>query len=305
MVLKIQGFKRRTQGEKSRDGYESSVEFGTYEGGEVAVKSRRYKRLVYNLYGKDNNSLTRLEANIMLTLKHNEHILQCLGVGQCEQDVTVDYRLSIVEQINITYGIYELMTGNMSELANQQLSSLDKHNIAQQIYSGLQFLHTYNILHLNLKQSNILWTRNVVGYSNSDGGEQQPKYEYKIKLSDFGVPRLVTDERYEIGIYPPEIRCLKPYELHAYSQWSKSVDIWSYGLILYRLMTFNLNYDDDDNEITQHMLLMDTFHFTYFDTFMSIFRNPILPINLSLVNDQYRNIITRCLLPYRGNVIPN
>jgi len=87
--------------------------------------------------------------------------------------------------------------------------------MAKDMIEGLKFMHTKDVLHLDLKPSNILVTRH-----------------YDIKIADFGLSQKVT-----ANILPQIVGTplyMAP-EIYKTQEVSPSADVYSYGLILYAL----------------------------------------------------------------------
>lgn len=97
---------------------------------------------------------------------------------------------------------------------NKMLRS-EKFSIAKQLSRGVNFLHSYNILHGDIKPNNIL------------------KYDKIFKLTDFGMSKLceinfTTDIIYTDIYRPPEIRdCI--LDLRS--------DMWALGCVIYEVWT--------------------------------------------------------------------
>ena len=98
---------------------------------------------------------------------------------------------------------------------NNSINDDDMKSISYQIASGLGFIHSHNIIHMDLKPENILI------------------HEKKIKIIDLGSafikkPRLIRSYVQTRYYRSPEVI----YELNL----DTSMDIWSYGCILYELI---------------------------------------------------------------------
>lgn len=107
-----------------------------------------------------------------------------------------------------------------------KLTNIEILNIAYEIAIALKYLHSRDILHCDLKSSNILIDNNS-----------------KIKVSDFGLSKLynVLKNDYEgkgrIGTphwMPPEVMLGKPY--------TKESDVFSYGMIIWEMIYGEIPY---------------------------------------------------------------
>jgi len=106
-----------------------------------------------------------------------------------------------------------------------KLTETNQLNIAYEVAVALRYLHSRKIMHCDLKSSNILIDENM-----------------KIKVSDFGLSRLknifsINENKGKIGTshwMPPEIMKAKKYE--------ESSDVYSYGMILWEIITGDIPY---------------------------------------------------------------
>ena len=110
----------------------------------------------------------------------------------------------------------------------ESLASKYIHSLATAVY----YLHSFGIIHRDVKPENIM----MVDQSESS----------EIKLCDFGLSKIIgpnemCKEPFGTLCYvSPEVLMQKPY--------SKSVDIWSLGIITYLFITGTLPFDDDDQK---------------------------------------------------------
>lgn len=110
-------------------------------------------------------------------------------------------------------------------LQRMRLSNIEQLSIAYESAIALRYLHSRKITHCDMKSSNILLDENL-----------------KVKISDFGLSRLkniftVSENKGRIGTshwMPPEIMKANKYV--------ESADVYSYGMILWEMMTGEIPY---------------------------------------------------------------
>ncbi|XP_007939422.1 serine/threonine-protein kinase 17A [Orycteropus afer afer] len=97
----------------------------------------------------------------------------------------------------------------------------DVQRLMRQILEGVRFLHTHDVVHLDLKPQNILLT------SESPLGD--------IKIVDFGLSRIVknSEELREIMGTPEYVAP----EILSYDPVSMATDMWSIGVLTYVMLT--------------------------------------------------------------------
>jgi len=103
-------------------------------------------------------------------------------------------------------------------------------NIAFQIANVLKYLECYGIIHRDIKPENIL----IVNKNENNGA-------FKVKIMDFGFGKILGKKEKSIESYgtlsyaAPEILNRKPY--------NNSVDIWSFGILLYYMTSSACPFD--------------------------------------------------------------
>ncbi len=162
----------------------------TKYGSTVLVENRETHEL-YVIKKNDKNSSGLKEAKLLCQLKH-KNIINIFGAGG-------DLRRLVI--------MMEYARGG--SLADRMVKTYPYHNameIISQVAEGLDFAHKHNIIHGDLRPSNILFSKEEV-----------------VKLTDFGLPshyNMIEKNWYT----PPERRN------------SKQGDIFAMGVILYQML---------------------------------------------------------------------
>jgi hypothetical protein len=100
--------------------------------------------------------------------------------------------------------------------------------IARIIADGLQYLHSINIIHRDIKSPNILLTR-----------------DYNAKLCDFGLAKLqtMTDTKSK-SVLAATFRWQAPEVLCSGKSYSEASDVYSFGIVMWELMTCDVPFPD-------------------------------------------------------------
>ncbi|EAS06769.2 Serine/Threonine kinase domain protein (macronuclear) [Tetrahymena thermophila SB210] len=137
----------------------------------------------------------------------------------------IKFQETYIDKKNI-YIVMEYCTGG--NLSQKQFSEQEVLNIMKKLLYAVNYMHKRNIIHRDLKLENILYERD------------SPDSE--IKIIDFGLSKQVPKEqkarRHSIvgseTYMAPEVLSSKNYD--------KSCDVWSLGVIMYRLLSGELPF---------------------------------------------------------------
>lgn len=131
------------------------------------------------------------------------------------------------------------------ELYNQIKHQYNENQLAvlfYQLFSGLCYLHTNNIVHRDLKLENIL-------ISEIEKDKSTNKNLFWIKIIDFGTAKIFEKNKNEKAVVGSSYY-IAPEVLH--KNYNEKCDTWSAGVILYMLIVGRAPFDgvDDDQIIS-------------------------------------------------------
>ncbi|XP_033728080.1 mitogen-activated protein kinase kinase kinase 13-A-like [Pecten maximus] len=98
----------------------------------------------------------------------------------------------------------------------------------KQIASGMNYLHNHKIIHRDLKSPNVLVAKNDV-----------------VKISDFGTSRTWNEKSTKMS-FAGTVAWMAP-EVIRNEPCSEKVDIWSFGVVLWELLSAEIPYKDVDS----------------------------------------------------------
>ncbi|MEZ0539604.1 serine/threonine-protein kinase [Fibrella arboris] len=234
---------------------------------EVAIKRR--------LYSVDDNALT-LEKEYANTqaVPVNRFVVRYLYYGRYATP----------------FGTYEFLVmrfyrdGNLTStaLSWSSLSNLQQQRFVSEFLLGLSHLHTHGIVHRDIKPENVL----LVRYSDSEG------IAFRPVIVDFGISKMMTD-------YPEAARAfvqnsmrigtvtyMAPEQLHT-ENIDYNADLWSFGIILYELIT------------GKHMIARKSFPETQREeaySFWKLANEERFPDDLQAIPQPYQQMVRKCLI---------
>lgn len=157
--------------------------------------------------------------------------------------------IDLFENSDYYYIVLEYMQGkDLFDYIQYRSFKINEHRVKQLAYQigiALKFLHNYGIVHRDLKLENVMM---------SDNGETAVP-----KLVDFGLAKMIgpnekADEPFgTLGYVAPEVLKKEPY--------SFSCDLWSYGCIIYALLSGSLPFDHESQKETIKMTLESRLEF--------------------------------------------
>ncbi|XP_059461374.1 serine/threonine-protein kinase STY46-like isoform X2 [Corylus avellana] len=180
---------------------------GTFCNQDVAIKVLRAEHLNKNMQRE-----FAQEANIMRNIRH-KNVIQFIGA------CTSPPGLCLVTEY--------MSGGSMYDFLHKQKSVLTPPSLiraAIDVSEGMNYLHQNNIIHRDLKAANLLIDGNGV-----------------VKVADFGVARMQAQSggmTAETGTY----RWMAP-ELIEHKAYDHKVDVFSFGVLLWELLTRKLPYE--------------------------------------------------------------
>ena len=185
--------------------------FGEYcfrdqETGEVQTKSEKGKELFIRFKEK-----LKKEASILLELDHPNIV----NVSE------------VFEENNTAYMVMEFIDGgNLKEfITKNSLTMNDVLRYAKQVAEALQYIHGYNIIHLDVKPANIL----IDNAGNS-------------KLIDFGIAKQYTDTGLQtqaatVATFSKGYSPIEQYAVNRKEKYGAYTDIYALGATLYHCLT--------------------------------------------------------------------
>eukprot|EP01088_Endostelium_zonatum_P016889 TRINITY_DN474_c0_g1_i1.p1 TRINITY_DN474_c0_g1~~TRINITY_DN474_c0_g1_i1.p1 ORF type:complete len:623 (-),score=136.92 TRINITY_DN474_c0_g1_i1:97-1965(-) len=195
-------------------------------GGQVAIKVPKTQKL-------SENELDEIKNEILTWSTHTHpHIVLFMGACMKEGNIRI---------------VVELMDGDLLKLIgqNKSLTLIDLLDFARQAASGMEWLHGAHIIHRDLKPANMLFKKT---------GEST----YVVKIGDFGLSVVKKDRPLTQQKGSP---LYAAPELLAGMEYSQEVDVYSFGISLWEIVTrckklpyYDLNYQEDFEVFKKHVI---------------------------------------------------
>ncbi|CAD8074548.1 unnamed protein product [Paramecium sonneborni] len=191
----------------------SQISNGNYSKGYL-IEDNKQKQFVCKTFQKvDLIKVTKLRDSVigeMLLLRPIDHpnVIRLLEIHEDNKQIYLIYEYAKGE----LFQEFQKKKSEQSQFSEQQIS-----NFMKQIFQGLKYIHSLNIMHRDIKLENIL-VKDSSTILIADFGlaaKKIPKFEYK----KYGTP----------GYIAPEVLNLKVY--------NEKIDIFSAGVVAYILLT--------------------------------------------------------------------
>ncbi|CAD8166170.1 unnamed protein product [Paramecium octaurelia] len=151
-------------------------------------------------------------------LKREIHILKLLNHPNIIKYVnTIETQMDI--NLIVEYGGSKSLRSYLKQFPNRRLDESDAKLLFRQIVKAVDYCHSLNIVHRDIKLENILLKDNN-----------------EIKLIDFGFSVLVNRDS-KLGVFCGTPSYMAPELVNKQDYFGKPVDVWALGVLLYVLLT--------------------------------------------------------------------
>ena len=161
-----------------------------------------------------------MEIETLRSLKH-PNIIQLFDVYISEEKI---------------YIIMELMTGGeLFDYVVQKgtLTEEEASRIVRMVTSALVYMHSKNVIHRDLKPENLLLSH-----------KPRSSHDIEVKIIDFGLSKIMPETNTVASSFLGTRGYLAP-EMIQRRDYTKSVDAWALGVIVFVLLCGCLPFDDD------------------------------------------------------------
>jgi serine/threonine protein kinase len=178
-----------------------------------------------------------------LSTDETDRLINEISIQKCNtSDFIIKYYDSFVDNEHV-YIISELaVNGDLQTLIRKKYSFKDNFiaKIIIQISLGLNYLHKHNIIHRDLKTSNIFFNDN-----------------WDVKIGDLGLAKFFAKSKFTNSLIgSPSYMSPEMYDSDGYTE---KVDMWSLGCILYNMLT--LEHPFKATNIVQLVYIINNYEF--------------------------------------------
>ncbi|KAI6657597.1 Serine/threonine-protein kinase D1 [Oopsacas minuta] len=164
------------------------------------------------------------EANILQSVSHN-------GIIKLYKMFESPTRIFVIME-KMQWDMLEMILNSVSGRLTEGVTKF----VIYQILVAIQFLHSKNIVHCDLKPENVLLSSKFTEYP-------------QIKLCDFGFAKTIRDAHFRKSVVgtpaylAPEVLTKTGYD--------KSLDMWSLGVVIYVSLSGTFPFNEDEAIIDQ------------------------------------------------------
>ncbi|MCC6410372.1 MAG: serine/threonine protein kinase [Saprospiraceae bacterium] len=168
--------------------------------------------------------------------------------------------------------------GNLGQLLqSSNLSAAEKEQLVLGLVEGVNHLHQNNIIHRDLKPGNILVIRR-------QNGKLVPK------ITDLGISKAFKDGQnthHTNSLAGGTLNYSSPEQLQGHQTIRKNTDLWSLGVIVYRIFNGNTPFETGSYRSDSDAARADV---------VKRIMDAQLPADLETVPEPYRQLIRQCLV---------
>ena len=246
-------------GRNLTDIYEIGNEIGNGKFGNVKIATHRIttKQVAIKVVSKiDSNTEESYKSNKwendIFKFMQNAS-LGCENINKCfEYFETLNYLYYIIEYSpdgNLKEYLLKLETSSL------KLSAENIDDITKQLLNGISFLHTYGIIHRDIKHTNVLVEKIKITGNKKLSRKQQPPII--VKIIDFGLSKAMGHD--EVASEPYGSLCFKAPEVIMGVNYDFGIDIWSLGITLYFVMFLKYPIQAQDKSTLKDKIVSENF----------------------------------------------